>query len=187
MDKRCGRYAMHSGQLIDIENFSPEMVHIEDIAHHLAKIQRFNGACPIDKTYSVGEHCINLANYFKDWSYNRKAALLHDASEAYLSDIVSPVKRQLKDYRALEEKVQNIIYHKYLGMNYLWGAGTFKEIGLADKRILIDEAERLMPDKLYIYKEETGLTGLGCNIEYNNHASTVKACYLKLCREYGLT
>src|SRR3990167_2313195 len=180
------RYALASGQLVDIENFDDSMVNLNDIAHHLAKIQRFNGACPIDVTYSVGEHCINLSRYFKDYTLKRKIALLHDASEAYLSDVVSPVKRHLIQYQELEEHVQDIIYKKYLGRGSIPKV-YHTDIKEADKRILIDEAKSLMPDKLYIYRDETGLQELGCPIECNNHASTVRQCYLTLCKEYGLT
>lgn len=185
-----GRYAMHSGTLIDITDFKLEDIKLDDIAHHLAKIQRYNGATDIDITYSVGEHCINLANYFlnKGMKAEARIALIHDASEAYLSDIVSPVKQQLAAYQKLEDEVQGEIYVKLLGYESAVAIlknvlGRSSNVNKADKRILIDEVESMMDDeKLEIYIRETGLTKLGCHIEYDNPSSTVKKCFLTMCK-----
>src|SRR5687768_3022541 len=101
---------MHSGQLIDITNFKTSDVNIDDIAHHLSRIQRFNGALPMGVSYTVGEHSINLAKYVYSITgdlYLTRAALLHDASEAYMSDIVSPVKKALPEYCKLEKHIQS--------------------------------------------------------------------------------
>jgi len=178
------KYMMASGQLIDIENFSEDMVHIEDIAHHLAKIQRFNGATPLDKSYTVGEHSVNLANYFRFYRQLRKVALLHDASEAYLSDLVSPVKKHLSDYQELEEKVQQVIYRKF-GITV--SDHGREDVDLADKRLIMDEAAAIMPDRLHIFEKELGLEPLEVKVEFNNHPGTVKMVYLNLFAQYGLT
>lgn len=179
-----GRFATASGELIDITNLCPEQVHLEDLAHHLAKIQRFGGATPINVTYSVGEHCINLAQYMLKSGHKTlaKMALLHDASEAYMSDIVSPVKRVLPDYMQLENKVQNIIYGKYLSVV----PGADHSIYKMDRRILIDEVETVLPERLNMYIAETKLTKLGCHIEYNNSPLTIKICFLNLCKKLGI-
>jgi hypothetical protein len=178
---------MASGNLVDINNFTENDVILEDIAHHLSKLQRFNGATPLDTSYTVGEHCISLSKWFyireliegpSDFLLS-KVALLHDASEAYLSDIVSPVKRCLVDYKKIEERVQSVIFSRF---------GITKDmldivescIGSADKRILIDEVEALMPSKLDMYIKETNLSSLGCRVYSNHHPSTTKQCFLML-------
>lgn len=182
------RFATYSGQLIDIVNLKTEHIHLVDIAHHLSKVQRFNGATESDIYYSVGEHSINLANYFiKTTPSNThliRMALLHDASESYMSDVVSPVKNNLSDYQYIEQKVQALIYRKYMQTHMI--SRYENELKIADKRILIDEAEILIPHHLYIYQGETGLTKLGCHIEYNNHPGTVKNIFLSLCKKYSI-
>jgi len=69
---------------------------IEDIAQSLSKLCRFNGHC--SGFYSVADHCCNVALLLDNQGLNRKLqlwGLMHDASEAYFGDIVSPLKRQL--------------------------------------------------------------------------------------------
>lgn len=182
------KFAMHSGRLIDINNFTQNDVSIEDIAHHLSKIQRFNGATDADVSYTVGEHCINLCMYaINHKNMNDDAArmlLLHDASEAYVSDLVSPVKNQLADYQKLENKVQRVIFNKFLNIDEMIDkSGGLKQL---DKRILIDEVEHTQPNRLKIYEDETGLEKLGCHIEFNNHSSTTKQCFLTLAKNLGI-
>ena len=66
--------------------------------------------------YSVAQHSINCAKEAKVRGYSSRvqlACLLHDASEAYLSDITRPVKKELKEYLIIEDKLQNAIYKKY--------------------------------------------------------------------------
>lgn len=179
------RFATASGELIDINKLELEQIHLDDLAHHLAKIQRFGGATPINLTYSVGEHCINLAQYLLRTGHKTlaKMALLHDASEAYMSDIVSPIKRQLPDYMKLENTVQNIIYSKYLATIPQEDHSIYK----LDRRILMDEVETILPERYDMYKMETKLTKLGCHIEYNNPPVVIKTFYLNLCKRLGIS
>lgn len=179
------KFATASGRLIDIENFTVDDVDLRDIAHNLAKEPRFNGATPINVSYSVGEHCINLARYFQYYDDDewQRRALLHDASEAYLKDLNSPVKSILNDYKDLEKHVQTVIYERFNVFQHLADSKVFK---LCDSCILIDEVETIMPEKLKMYKKETKLKKLGCHIIYNNHPSTVKQCFLTLAKRLGI-
>ena len=100
--------------------FSPfrpdvEAIDIRDVAHALARIGRANGH--FVEFYSVGQHCVDCAREALERGYGARQALiclLHDASEAYMSDITSPVKKQLRQYVALEDKLLDVIYQKYL-------------------------------------------------------------------------
>jgi hypothetical protein len=102
------------------EDFTPltpdiNQIHIEDIAHALSLMCRANGH--FIQFYSVAQHSINCANEAKERGLSAKvqlACLLHDASEAYLSDITKPVKKHLTRYREIENNLQEIIYEKYL-------------------------------------------------------------------------
>jgi hypothetical protein len=77
---------------------------IEDIAHHLSMLCRFTGASRL--FYSVAEHSVLVADLIAhsvaDEPEIELAALLHDAPEAYLSDLATPVKAQIETYHALE-------------------------------------------------------------------------------------
>lgn len=85
-------------------------VDIVDIAHSLSMQCRFNGHTKV--FYSVAEHCLVMAEELKAKGFGRRLqlyGLLHDASEAYLSDVPRPVKRDLPGYRAAEAEVQRVI------------------------------------------------------------------------------
>lgn len=87
---------------------------IEDIAHALSYLCRANGH--FKSFYSIAQHCVNCVIEARSRGYSKKvclACLLHDASEAYISDITRPVKRQLDGYMRFEEKLQSVIFDKF--------------------------------------------------------------------------
>lgn len=68
--------------------------------------------------YTVAQHCIDCANEAKARGYNKriqKACLIHDAGEAYISDMPRPVKLELPKYIGIEENLLKTIYTKFLG------------------------------------------------------------------------
>ena len=86
-----------------------------DMAHALSLLCRAGGH--FSHFYSVAQHSLNCAKEAKCRGYSDKVVLcclLHDASEAYLSDITRPVKARLPDYLTIEETLQNAIYRKFL-------------------------------------------------------------------------
>lgn len=91
-----------------------EDVDIVDIAHALSLLCQGGGH--LKQFYSVGQHCINCAKEAKARNYSNRvvlAALLHDASEAYISDIIRPVKVHLTNYLEIESMIMNVILQKY--------------------------------------------------------------------------
>jgi predicted RNase H-like nuclease len=89
-------------------------IFIEDIAHALSLMTRANGH--FKHFYSVAQHAINCYKEAKSRSYSNRVqlgCLMHDASESYISDLTRPVKGQLPEYFAIEEKLQGLIYEKY--------------------------------------------------------------------------
>lgn len=84
-----------------------EEIDIDDIAHALANTCRYTGHCR--KFYSVAEHSVAVSELCD----NPLVGLMHDASEAYITDISSPVKPILTNYRALEAIVMDAIFAKY--------------------------------------------------------------------------
>lgn len=112
----CDYILTATGKKFNFSSLSLDDISVEDIAHHLSKIQRCGGAVPLNKCYSVAEHSILVAwEVFKHTGSLRAtaAALFHDASEAYLGDVVSPLKKHLPDYKEFEDKVQSLIHKKY--------------------------------------------------------------------------
>ena len=94
----------------------PELIDIPDIAHALSLICRGNGH--VKTFWSVGQHCICCAKEAAARGLSDRmvlACLLHDASEAYLSDVPRPFKKHLPAYKDLEQNLLNVIYTKYLG------------------------------------------------------------------------
>lgn len=87
-----------SGRAYELVHPRASMVCIGDIAHALAHLCRFNGHC--GPFYSVAEHCIRVANLLD--GELALIGLLHDAPEAYLGDVVTPLKALLPGYRMLE-------------------------------------------------------------------------------------
>ena len=96
----------YTGRQVHVPPESPNEICLEDIAHHLANICRFRGAC--SSFYSVAEHSVRVAraiamgfvgNSPRENNTNLlRWALLHDAHEAYLGDTPRPVKRDLLVY-----------------------------------------------------------------------------------------
>lgn len=92
------------------------LVDIRDIAHALSLTCRGNGH--VKSFFSVAQHCINCALEAEKRGYSPRlilACLIHDASEAYMSDVPRPLKRCLDDYCQAEERLLTLIYEKYLG------------------------------------------------------------------------
>jgi hypothetical protein len=86
-----------------------EEIDIEDIAHALSMTCRFGGHCL--NFYSVAEHCCLM--YDKASDKNKFHALMHDASEAYITDVPRPLKPSLTNYKEIETHLMNKICEKY--------------------------------------------------------------------------
>lgn len=114
---------------------NPANICIEDIAHSLANICRYSGHSIV--FYSVAEHSIHISHHVP--YEHALAALLHDASEAYITDIPSPIKPYLSGYADIERRLEECIALKF-GLAYPWD----KSIKEADARILADERKQIM-------------------------------------------
>jgi hypothetical protein len=124
-----GSIRTYSGMYVNFINPDPETFIIEDIAYALSKEQRFGNHLPV--RYSVAQHCVMAA---KNTKGDKFEALMHDASEAYLRDMPSPIKALLKDYKKLEHKL-NLVLSKQFNFNYPF-SDNLHEI---DKELLIFE------------------------------------------------
>lgn len=110
-----GSIKTFSGVMFDPMAPQQENIHIRDIAHALSMLCRANGH--FKSFYSVGQHCLNCAEEAAARGYSLRVqlgCLLHDGSEAYVSDITRPVKQVLPMYLQIEEPLQAAIWDKWL-------------------------------------------------------------------------
>ncbi len=158
------KFMLNSGRLIDINCLCVDDIDIKDIAHHLTKICRYGGSLPLDVHYSVASHSVSLANYCsvtfdKDTA---KVALLHDAAEAYIGDMVAGVKAMCQDYKDLDHDITRLIADKYkLSLDpFIW-----EMVHYLDKRLVLDEARGLFPDYFHIFQDTMpGVEELGIDV-----------------------
>lgn len=128
-----------SGREFDFTDPRPESINIEDIAHALSHLCRYTGH--VREFYSVAQHSIFVSHLVPTGL--GMYGLLHDASEAYLGDVSSPLKTLLPEYRRIEEAVQGAIYRKF----DLHQAGAY-DVKQADLMALVTEKRDLMPADL---------------------------------------
>lgn len=122
----------YSGKRLHPLAASPEEIDIEDIAQGMALTCRFGGQCA--QFYSVAQHCYHLS-YAVPEEYALDA-LMHDAAEAYLTDVPSPAKDGLSEYREVEDRLYEVIARKF-GLSF----PIPKVVHDADKKIVVNEAE----------------------------------------------
>jgi 5'-deoxynucleotidase YfbR-like HD superfamily hydrolase len=99
----------YTGKHFNYENIKPESIDIEDIAHALSNICRFNGH--LMQFYSVAQHSVFVSTLVAPAI--ALEALLHDAAEAYLCDVPNPLKQLLPDYQRIESQVHAAICDKF--------------------------------------------------------------------------
>ena len=106
---------MLSGRRLDLLNPSPLDIEIEDIARGISRVARWNGQTSGEYPLSVAQHSVIVAELLKIYNENieikwQLAALLHDAAEYIISDMITPLKSFLgEEYIQLEEKIQSAI------------------------------------------------------------------------------
>jgi 5'-deoxynucleotidase YfbR-like HD superfamily hydrolase len=129
---------MLSGRRLDLLDPAPVDIEIEDIAHGLAFVARWNGQTHGDFAYSVAEHSLLVETLFSriapkspiNWQL---AALLHDAPEYVIGDMISPVKAAVgPGYSALDERLEAAIHIRF-GLPAKIPVAIKKQIKKADK------------------------------------------------------
>lgn len=131
-----------SGVLLDPKHVKADDIRLYDIAHPLSFICR--GVGQVKHFLSVGQHCINCAKEAEGRGYSDRvilACLLHDGAEAYVSDIIRPVKVLLENFDEIENRFQEAIYEHF-------GLGDLTEeerelVHLIDDAMLWNEAKEL--------------------------------------------
>lgn len=105
-----GKFNTAGGHIVDLHNPKPETISIHDIASALSKICRFGGQT--SNFYSVAQHSVLVCKLAPESL--KKAALMHDATEAYLGDVIKPLKNVLGSvYENLESSFMLAICQKF--------------------------------------------------------------------------
>jgi uncharacterized protein len=139
---------MLSGRRLDILDPSPLDIELSDIAHGLARVARWNGQTLGDFPFSVAQHSILVLEIFRtlDPEADERAllyALLHDAPEYVMGDIISPFKTVMGgNYKEVEGRLQAAIYLRF-ALGAVPPTALMRRIKRADKEAAYFEAVRL--------------------------------------------
>jgi 5'-deoxynucleotidase YfbR-like HD superfamily hydrolase len=139
---------MLSGRRLDLLDPSPLDIEIEDIAHGLARVARWNGQTRGDHAFSVAQHSVLVEGFLTHvWPdstpQDQLGALLHDAPEYVIGDMISPFKNALGvDYRQFEARLEAAIRIRF-GLVPKMPAGLKARIKQADQSAAFYEATRL--------------------------------------------
>ena len=129
-----------SGLRVSLLDPDPQTIVIEDIAHALAMLCRFNGHCL--QFYSVAEHSVHVS---KEIAHRLALlGLMHDAAEAYLGDVPSPLKKRLRSFERYEKQFMLVLAEKFGFADSLANAEDYAELKRADIQLLVDEKAVLM-------------------------------------------
>lgn len=148
-------------------------VDLRDIAHGLAMTCRYGGHSR--QFYSVAEHCVLVSEFVEVHARNAglspdavrnlaQLGLMHDSAEAYIGDMVRPLKHQpeMSEFRLAEAQIEDAIAAAF---DLKWGPGAREAIKSIDDRILVDEIDHLMTHpELYIRPWLEGLSPLGARL-----------------------
>jgi uncharacterized protein len=139
---------MLSGRRLDLLDPSPLDIEMEDIAHGLARVARWNGQTSGTHIFSVAQHCLLVEALARarvprlDRS-RRLAVLLHDAPEYVIGDMISPFKAVIGDaYKAVERRILTAIHLRF-GLPAQSSPETEALIKAADRQAAYLEATRL--------------------------------------------
>lgn len=127
-----------SGKTIDLFNLQPEDIELADIIKALPNICRYGGR--INTHYSVAQHSCELAKWL--FTHNEAdlvpLALLHDACEAYIGDMIYPIKIKIPEFEEIESKLMYTIFDAF-DVNY----NRFDAFNYYDKNIVVNEMKAL--------------------------------------------
>jgi uncharacterized protein len=177
-----------SNKQIDFLNPDPNQITIEDIATGLSNQPRFAGQ--LSTFYSVAEHCIIMERLFiqlhnpdegkgeRGWVGKvSRAILLHDATEAYMCDVPTPLKNLMPDYLMIEDRLNNRIRDKF---KISYGPGVQNQVKKYDLIMLKNEALARGTETHWLsdekYKDVPVIPNFGL---YRLHPNFAKELFLK--------
>lgn len=131
---------------LDLYKLKPEDIQIKDIATALSKICRYAGR--ISEFYSVAQHSVIVSK--KASPKLAFAALLHDAAEAYIGDVISPIKNDLPRFQQLEKRVFNVILERF---------GLIEDYWIHEQHIKMIDKFVIQEEMAYFYGDAIDILG----------------------------
>jgi hypothetical protein len=136
-----GKKVCVSGEILDIFNPNPINIDLIDIGWGLANQIRFGGQCLFP--YSVGQHSVLLSRMVPE--HLAAVALMHDAAEAYVGDIITPLKKLMPEFEVAEHKILRVVFEKFSTFYHPLDFGLMEEFKTYDLQICWHEANTLQP------------------------------------------
>ena len=152
-----------SGHYIDLLDPKPEQIDLHAIASTLSKLCRFGGHCP--QFYSVAEHCIHCASLGMQCGESPELVrhlFMHDSAEAYVGDMIEPIKKAVTGFIYIEDRVRSAIEAKY-GLDFKLHAKGVMDV---DMILLKAEKKAFWPDDLTVWPCLDGVPDVPINFQY---------------------
>ena len=162
------------GHYVDLLNPDPAMLDLATIATSLGRECRYGNHCP--QFYSVAEHCINAVDAaIEDELHGDvlRAILMHDATEAFLGDMIKPLKNLIPMYVEIEDRFEQAIAAAY-GIEFEQHKNTVKHY---DRMMLKAEKESLWPDDREAWSGFNGLPDRAIRLHLWSHDYAAK-CFM---------
>lgn len=154
---------LRSGVYLDLANPDADDISLEDIAGALSKICRFGSQ--VDKFYSVAEHCYLCVTEGMSQRLSNSelaALLLHDATEAFLGDVVKPLKIMLPDYEVIERSMESAISNRF-HVDFARHHDVIKDI---DQSMLIAERNAMFTRDGVIWTGEKDVRAIDVSFQF---------------------
>ena len=172
---------LRSGVYFDLAN-PPDDFTFADIAGALSKICRFGGQ--IDKFYSVAEHCWHCCRQAEKDGLpieTQRSILLHDAAEAFIGDVVKPLKVMLPAYKEIELRIEAAIAKKF-GVDFTRDEAA---IGKIDREMLIAERHSMFSRDSVLWTGENEVRRISPDFRCWDHISA-EANFVSLAINTGI-
>lgn len=148
---------LRSGACVDLLHPDLAPASLEDVATALSRTARFNGHTRGEQAYSVAQHSVHVAETLRTWGYSEhvcRAGLFHDAAEALIGDVVTPVKRLLGPaWTRLEKRAQSAVRRRF----NISVAFDHPAIAIADMTLLATEQRDLLATPAWTWGASTSM------------------------------